>query len=63
MKIVIDRDRCPQNHRCPLVDKCPVGAISQEGFLLPIIDEDSCIHCEKCVISCGMKAVYVAEDK
>ena len=23
---------CPQNHRCPLVAACPVGAITQEGF-------------------------------
>ena len=27
--------RCPQNHPCPSVRVCPVGALSQEGFAAP----------------------------
>ena len=31
MALTIDELRCPQNHRCPLIPVCPVGAISQQG--------------------------------
>ena len=31
-KIVVKIDRCPQNHPCPSVKVCPVGALSQQGF-------------------------------
>ena len=53
----INPDRCPQNHRCPLIRLCPKVAISQEGVGLPSIDNDSCIKCMKCVKSCPMGAV------
>mgnify|MGYP001855424003 CR=1 FL=1 len=36
LKIIIDN--CPQNHKCPAVKVCPVGALSQEGFNAPKID-------------------------
>lgn len=58
MPLVIDKNRCPQNHRCPLVDLCPKQAISQEGFGLPRIDRAKCIECGKCVRHCGKNAVY-----
>lgn len=29
LKIIIDN--CPQNHKCPAVNVCPVGALSQKG--------------------------------
>lgn len=51
-------DLCPQNHRCPLLRICPVGAISQEGYSLPVFDADKCIECGKCAKVCGMSAVY-----
>ena len=54
----IDENKCPANHRCPLVTICPVDAIVQKDFnSLPIIDNDKCIECEDCVTSCPMKAV------
>ena len=58
MPLVIDKNRCPQNHRCPLVDLCPKQAIAQEGFGLPRIDRAKCIECGKCVRHCGKNAVY-----
>ena len=58
MALTIDPARCPQNHRCPLIDLCPVGAISQEGFSLPAIDPDLCIECGHCIEICGRHAVY-----
>ena len=38
MALTVDNLRCPQNHRCPLLTVCPVGAITQSGFGLPVID-------------------------
>ncbi len=61
MALTIDPARCPQNHRCPLIDLCPVGAISQEGFSLPQIDPALCIECGLCADNCGRQAVYKKE--
>lgn len=58
MPLFIDPEKCPQNHKCPLVAECPMGAISQEGFNLPVINNQECILCRKCVRLCGMQAVY-----
>ena len=41
LKIVIEN--CPQNHKCPAVNVCPVGALSQKDFEAPTIDHDKCI--------------------
>ena len=30
LKIIIDN--CPQNHKCPAVNVCPVGALSQKNL-------------------------------
>lgn len=57
MEIIVDKNRCPQNHKCPAVRVCPVGAITQNGFGLPAIDQDKCIKCKKCVMFCPMRAL------
>jgi ferredoxin len=36
---------------------CPVGAIKQNGFAAPVIDQEKCIQCEECVMFCPMKAI------
>lgn len=57
-KPVVIKYRCPQNHRCPAVMVCPVGAIVQEDSKsAPVIDYDKCINCGKCVRYCGMGAI------
>ncbi len=53
----ISKDRCPANHPCPAKRICPVHAISQKGFGLPVIDQDVCINCGKCVQFCPMRAI------
>lgn len=58
MPLSVDPNKCPQNHRCPLVAMCPEGAISQDGNSLPVIDDALCIECGRCVRHCGMRAVY-----
>lgn len=55
--ITIDKNRCPQNHGCPSIMVCPVGAISQNGFELPVINQELCIECGKCIKFCPRKAI------
>lgn len=62
MALMIDAARCPQNHRCPLLNVCPLGAISQQGCGLPEINAVKCIGCGKCVKFCGMGAVHTKQD-
>ena len=55
--ISVDPKKCPQNHSCPAINVCPVGAITQEGFNLPKIDSSKCIQCKKCISFCPKKAI------
>jgi ferredoxin len=57
MALTISPLACPQNHRCPIITICPVGAISQNGIGLPVIDETKCTECMKCTKFCPMRAV------
>jgi ferredoxin len=57
MALNISSLACPQNHRCPIINVCPVAAISQNGYGLPVIDETKCIECGKCAKICPMQAV------
>lgn len=41
-----------------MIPFCPVGAISQDGFGLPVINDEKCIECGKCARICGMGAVH-----
>ena len=50
---------CPQDHKCPAVGVCPVGALSQEGFHAPTVDHDICIQCGECSTFCPMKALVL----
>lgn len=56
-KLKVNKARCPQNHSCPSIRVCPVGALSQKGFSAPIVDQDKCIKCGKCVKFCPMRAL------
>lgn len=55
--IIVDKNRCPQNHRCPAMAICPKNAISQHDFDLPVIDHSLCINCKKCINFCPKKAI------
>lgn len=59
MKLVVKTSRCPQNHSCPSIRVCPVGALSQNGCSAPVVDYDECIICGKCVRSCPKKALVL----
>jgi Fe-S-cluster-containing hydrogenase component 2 len=52
-KIVINKNMCPQNHPCPTVNICPVGAITQSSpFSAPEINEEKCTGCGICTTTC-----------
>jgi Fe-S-cluster-containing hydrogenase component 2 len=57
MKLVVNKNKCPQNHKCPAMAVCPKAAITQkDNFSLPTIDENKCIVCGKCIRFCPMGA-------
>jgi ferredoxin len=58
-KLVVLKHRCPQNHSCPSVRVCPVGALSQKGYAAPTVKEDLCTRCGKCVRFCPMRALSI----
>lgn len=55
-KIKIENEKCPQDHECPLVRICPSGAITQNGFAAPKVDQEKCIACGRCVMVCPHEA-------
>lgn len=55
--IRIEADLCPQDHKCPAVSACPVGALKQKGLAAPTIDHDICISCGLCVSVCPTAAI------
>ena len=60
-KLIVIKENCPQNHKCPSVKVCPVGALSQEGFYAPTVDLDVCIRCGKCSAFCPKKALVLTD--
>lgn len=54
--IVIRKELCPQNHPCPTLRVCPVGAITQNGFGAPEVDNEKCICCCRCTKACSVFA-------
>ena len=55
--IVLNKNLCPHDHVCPLIKLCPVGAIAQGRDGYPVVDNDQCIECGKCVRSCPKKVM------
>ncbi len=52
--IVVNANYCPQNHLCPSMRTCPVGAITQNSpFEAPEINYDKCTGCGICTRSCS----------
>ena len=57
------KERCTGCRACAAI--CPVHAIAMEadteGFLYPIINQDVCIHCDKCKIVCPVSKENVSQ--
>ncbi|MDD2563143.1 MAG: 4Fe-4S binding protein [Salinivirgaceae bacterium] len=51
--IKINPSFCPQDHNCPVISACPVGAIIQRSPNdVPTIDEEKCTGCGRCSKFC-----------
>ena len=51
--IAVNVHACPQNHPCPAVRSCPVGAIIQDDiYTAPRVDQDLCTDCGACTKAC-----------
>jgi len=50
--LVVVKENCSQNHPCPSVPICPVGALKQTGFEAPTVDLDTYIRSGKCTNFC-----------
>lgn len=51
--IIVNAASCPQNHPCPAVSYCPVGAIAQDDiFSAPRVDQELCTDCGQCARVC-----------
>ena len=57
--LVVINENCPQNHKCPSVNVCPVGALVQSGDNAPTVIQEKCIKCGKCVTFCPKKALVL----
>jgi len=58
-KLIVIKNRCPQNHPCPSIKVCPQEALKQEGNKAPTVDENLCTKCGKCVRFCPMGALQI----
>jgi Fe-S-cluster-containing hydrogenase component 2 len=61
MALVILKENCPQNHKCPALKVCPVDALSQQGLASPTVDVEKCIECGKCTEACPTGALRMGE--
>ncbi len=55
--LVVNKHRCPENHPCPSIRVCPVGALTQKGYAAPVVDQSKCTKCGRCVKYCPMRAI------
>jgi ferredoxin len=61
VQIKVIKENCPANHHCPAVSVCPVGALTQDGFDAPKIDEAKCTKCGKCTRVCPTGALFLVK--
>lgn len=59
MTLVVKTQKCPQNHPCPSIRVCPVGALKQKGYAAPTVDMTLCIKCGKCIRICPKRALVL----
>lgn len=60
-KLVVVKSRCPQNHPCPSLRVCPTGALRQQGFAAPTVEQGDCVRCGKCVRYCPRGALQLVD--
>ena len=55
--LMVNKKRCPQNHKCPSVRACPVEALTQTKFEAPKVNLKKCVKCGKCLRVCPTGAI------
>jgi len=40
MTVQVIKNRCPQNHPCPSISVCTVGAFTQNGYDAPVVNDE-----------------------
>jgi Fe-S-cluster-containing hydrogenase component 2 len=61
MALIVRKEACPSNNKCPAVMVCPVKALSQKGVNAPAVDEKTCISCGECAVVCPKGALRLEE--
>lgn len=59
--IYTHHDSCSKCNKC--LKRCPVNAISSDGFGFPKIDKESCINCYRCIHHCPTRALSLSKAK
>ena len=58
MPIVVDKEKCAQNHACPAAASCPMGALTQKDTNSPPeVDVTKCAECGLCTTLCPNGAI------
>jgi Fe-S-cluster-containing hydrogenase component 2 len=61
-EVSVNNDLCVKNHKCPVVEMCPVNAVQQSSFTdAPSLDNEKCIKCGKCISFCPYNAFSYKE--
>lgn len=58
-KVIIDYEKCTFEQTC--VGTCPMGVFEVEGDRVVVAQEDQCIVCRACEVSCPEEAITVEE--
>ena len=58
-KVTIDYEKCNFCQTC--VSVCPMGVFEVEGDRVDVAQEDQCIVCRACEVSCSVEAIIIEE--
>jgi len=61
MAVIVFKDQCPQNHRCPAVRVCPAEALKQKASAAPEVDSEKCTDCGLCTRYCLTGALQIMD--
>ena len=64
MGVLINKKRCDNTDVCPCIEECPAGAFYWDDKKKSVaVDDNLCVNCRQCVITCEAGAVKVARTE